>query len=71
MATLVSATFLSIPHHPLVWLVMGMLGALDAAVRAHEPTFNVRFGLRQFLSACGTAILFVAGVYLYLRSKGL
>jgi hypothetical protein len=71
VATLVSAAFLSIPHHPLLWLVIGMTGALEGAVRAHEPTFTVRFGLRQFLASCGMAFLFVAAVYLYLRSKGM
>jgi hypothetical protein len=71
VATLVSAAFLSIPHHPLLWLVMGLVGALDAAVRAHEPTFNVRFTLRHLVGICGAAMLFVVALYLYLRAKGM
>ena len=71
VATLVSAAFLSIPHHPLLWLVVGLVGALDAAVRAHEPTFNVGFTLRQFLGVCGAATLFVLALYLYLRARGM
>lgn len=70
IATVVSAAFLSIPHHPLVWLVIGMIGGLHAAVRTHEPTFEVRFGPRNFAAASGLAALFIAGLYLYLRSKG-
>ena len=70
VATVVSAAFLSIPHHPLVWLVLGMIGGLHAAVRAHDPTFEVRFGPRNFAAVSGMAAVFIVGLYLYLRSKG-
>ena len=46
--TLVSAFFLSIPYHPILWIDMGLVGALYAAIRNHDPNFRVRFGWRDF-----------------------
>ena len=46
--TVVSAFFLSIPYHPILWIDMGLVGALYAAIRNHDPNFQVRFGWRDF-----------------------
>jgi hypothetical protein len=67
---LVSAFFLSIAYHPILWTFLGMVGALYAAVRAHDPSWKVRFGWRDLSFVVGADIAIVAGIAVYLRIKG-
>lgn len=64
--TVVSAAFLSIPYHPIVWIDLGLVGALYAAIRNHDPNFNVRFGARDFALVLVGDILLVSGLKVYL-----
>jgi hypothetical protein len=61
--TLVSAFFLSIPYHPIVWIDLGLVGALYVAIRNHDPTFEVRFGWMD------AAIVFVADIAIIVAFK--
>jgi O-antigen ligase len=67
----VSAVFLSLTYHPILWIFLGMTGALYAAVRKHAPDFRVGFGLRDLMlvSALGTG--FVGFIAVYLKIKGI
>jgi hypothetical protein len=69
--TIVSAAFLSIPAHPLLWVIIGLTGALRSAVRSHKPDFDVRFGPKDLARVCGLAAGFAIFVAVYLRFKGM
>jgi hypothetical protein len=61
----VGTLFLSFNYHFVLWVYVGMTAALWAAVRAHKPDFEVRFGWRDgALVAVGSlgllALVFVA-----------
>jgi len=64
--TLVSAFFLSIPYHPIVWIDLGLAGALYAAIRNHDPNFRVRFGWADFAAVAVGNIAIVASLKIYL-----
>jgi len=67
---IVSAVFLSLSYHPILWLYLGMAGALYAAVRQHDPDFRVRFGIRDLGLVAAFDVAFVTAVAFYLRLKG-
>jgi O-antigen ligase len=64
--TLVSAFFLSIPYHPILWGDIGLVGALYAAIRNHDPNFQVRFGWADFGAVVVGDIAIVTSLKLYL-----
>jgi O-antigen ligase len=64
--TLVSAFFLSIPYHPILWSDIGLVGALYAAIRNHDPNFRVRFGWADFAAVAVGDIAIVAALKVYL-----
>jgi hypothetical protein len=64
--TVVSAFFLSIPYHPILWIDMGLAGALYAAIRNHDPNFHVRFGWRDFALVLVGDIGIVSSLKVYL-----
>ena len=64
--TVVSAAFLSIPYHPILWIDMGLAGALYAAIRNHDPDFHVRFGWRDFALVLVGDIVIVSSLKVYL-----
>ena len=41
--------FLSFAYHYVLWIYVGLSGALYSAVRSHDPAFQVRFGFRDLL----------------------
>jgi hypothetical protein len=63
--TLVSALFLSIPYHPILWIDVGLTGALYAAIRQHNPDFHVRFGRTDIVVLVVGDILIATSLYLY------
>lgn len=67
---LVSAFFLSIPFNEILWTFLGMVGALHATVRAHEPRWRVRFGLKDVALVIGLDTATIAFVAFYIRLKG-
>jgi hypothetical protein len=44
----VGMLFLSYSYKDVLWIYVGLTGALYQAIRRHEPTFTVAFGLRDF-----------------------
>jgi len=67
----VSAIFLSLAYHAVLWIFLGLSAALYAAVRAHEPGFRVRFGWRDVSVILGVDFVLVAFIAVYLRLKGI
>lgn len=44
---IVGTLFLSFNYHFVLWIYVGLTGALWAAVRAHRPDFDIKFGWRD------------------------
>lgn len=68
---LVSAVFLSIAYHVILWMFLGLATALYAAVRRHDPTFRVPFRGRDLATVCAIDVAFVTSIAIYLRIKGI
>ncbi len=66
-----SAVFLSLTYHPILWIFLGMIGALYASVRKHQPDFRVAFRLRDLVLVSGLDVAFIAFIAVYLRLKGI
>jgi O-antigen ligase len=67
---LVSAAFLSIPYHSILWIYVALSGAVYGTVRAHEPDFRVRFGWRDFALVGAIDTVTVGFIAVYVRMKG-
>ena len=67
----VSAGFLSLTFHTVLWINLGLVGALYNAIRMHEPTFRVRFGWRDAGIVAGIEVAIVVAISGYLRIKGI
>jgi hypothetical protein len=68
---IISALFLTLNYHTVLWINIGLVGALYNAVRIHEPTFRVRFGWRDAGIVVALEIALVGGIAGYLRMKGI
>jgi len=67
---LVSAFFLSIAYHTILWIFVGLVGALEAAIHLHAPDWRVRFSWRDLTLVVLADVAIVATVAVYLRLKG-
>jgi hypothetical protein len=59
--------FLSFAYHYVLWIYVGLAGALYSAVRTHDPTFRVRFGLPDLVLVAAANAGIIATVYFYTR----
>ena len=59
--------FLSFCYHPVLWIYLGLCGALYGAVRAHDPDFTVSIGLRDLAAVAAIDAALLAILYLYTR----
>jgi hypothetical protein len=66
----VGTSFLSLGYHPIIWAYLALPGAYYLAVRRHDPEFHVAFGVRDLMAVTGFAIVFLAGVKVYLIVRG-
>ena len=61
--------FLSFAYHYVLWIYLGLSGALYSAIRTHDPGFRVRFHWTELavvaIADCGVIGL----VYFYTRWK--
>ncbi len=67
----VGAFFLSLSYHLLMWIVFALSGALYAAVRTHDPRFQVRFHGRDAAAVLGGGLFLIALLRVFLRFKGI
>jgi O-antigen ligase len=58
---------LSFTYHYVLWIYIGLSGALYSAVRTHVPTFKVRFGWRDLALVTALDGAIVVGVYSYTK----
>jgi O-antigen ligase len=59
--------FLSFTYHYVLWIYIGLAGALYSAVRAHHPSFRVKFGPRDLAAICALDAAIVVFVFFYTR----
>jgi len=66
---LVGAFFLSFAYKDVFWIYIGLTGVLYQAIRRHEPTFSVDFGLRDLgvVALVDLTLLAAIGAYSGLR----
>jgi O-Antigen ligase len=67
----ISAFFLSLAYHTILWIFLGLVGAVYGAVRKHDPDFRVRFGLRDMAAVFAGDVFIVVSLSIYLRLKGI
>jgi hypothetical protein len=61
--------FLSFTYHYVLWIYVGLAGALYSSLRRHDPTFRVRLnGIDLALIACANVAMLVC-VFFYTRWK--
>jgi hypothetical protein len=61
----VGAFFLSFAYKDVFWIYIGLTGVLFQAIRRHEPTFTVHFGIRDlgWVALVDLGLLAAIGVY--------
>jgi hypothetical protein len=59
--------FLSFSFHYILWIYIGLSGALYAATRAHDPSFSVRLRWRDFAVIVAADLALIVVVFLYTR----
>jgi hypothetical protein len=62
--------FLSFCYHFVLWVYLGMSAALFSSIKRHDPSFEVRFGARDFFGVATACALVLVAVGLYTRMKG-
>jgi hypothetical protein len=60
--------FLSFTYHYVLWIYIGLSGALYSAVRAHDASFSVRFGMVDLAAVFAVDLALIGLVYVYTRS---
>lgn len=65
-----SAMFLSLTDHYVLWVLIGLIGALYGATVRHDPQFRVRFALRDLVTVAAIDVVVVVVIHFYTRSQG-
>ena len=58
-------------NKPTIWAYLGVIAAFYAAVRAHEPSWRVRFGWRDLGAVVLIDFVLITGIAGYIRMKGI
>jgi O-antigen ligase len=65
-----SSMFLTLTYHTVLWIYLGLAGALYGAIRTHDPDFRVRFTWRDLVLVTLGDIGLLIFIAIYLRIKG-
>ena len=65
-----SALFLSLTDHYVLWVLLGLVGALYSATTRHDPRLLVRFRLRDLMAVITIDVVLVVGIHIYMRLQG-
>jgi hypothetical protein len=66
----VSALFLSLTYHYLLWILLGLVGALYAATRRHDVRLQIKFGVLDLAVVAAIDVVYVLATHIYTRSQG-
>lgn len=62
---------LSFTWHPVLWIVIGLVGAWYSCIRHHRPDFEIKVTARDFCLIVGAALAYAVVVLpMYLKVKG-
>ncbi|HEY4104116.1 MAG TPA: O-antigen ligase family protein [Polyangiaceae bacterium] len=61
--------FLSFTYHYVLWIYIGLSGALYSAVHRHDSTFRVRLGLKDLALITIVSLAIIVFVFFYTRWK--
>lgn len=59
--------FLSFSYHYVLWIYLGLAGALYAAMRTHDPGFHVRVGFKDLVYVGAIDVGIIGLVWLYTK----
>ena len=59
--------FLSFAYHYVLWIYLGLSGALYSAVRTHVPSFQVRFGVLDLGLVVAADLAIIGSLFVYTR----
>jgi len=62
---LVGIFFLSFAYHYILWIYIGLSGALYSAVRRHDPEFDLKFGWRDLWIVAAIDLAIIVAVFIY------
>jgi hypothetical protein len=65
-----SALFLSLTFHYVLWVMLGLVGALYSATTRHDPRLVVRFRLPDLIAVVTIDVVFVLATHVYVRMSG-
>jgi O-antigen ligase len=61
--------FLSFCYHYVLWIYFGLCGALFAAVKSHDATFEVKISMREYLLIFIADLFLIAVIFVYTKLK--
>ena len=66
----IGSFFLSFTYHQVLWIYLGLSGALYGVIRRHDPKFKVSLGMTENVLVLVGAGGFAVMLKLFLRAKG-
>ncbi len=66
----IGSFFLSFTYHQVLWIYLGLSGALYAVIRHHDGSFKVTLRLSEKVLLAGAAVAFPIIIKGFLRAKG-
>jgi hypothetical protein len=67
----IGSMFLSFAYQHIAWIYIGLSGALYSAVKTHDPDFEVHVGPFDVAGVAAGGVLYLAGLFVYLRLVGI
>ncbi len=71
IAILSGCMFLSFAYHQILWIFMGLAGALYICIKGHDPEFEIKIGFIDFVVVAMVDVVLFVVLNLYLKTKGL
>jgi hypothetical protein len=61
--------FLSFTYHHILWIYLGLSGALYKAIKTHDRDFEIDLGLYEYLGILVGIVVFTVGLFFYTKIK--
>src|SRR5262249_32482350 len=61
--------FLSFTYHHILWIYLGLSGALYSCIRTHDRTFTVEITFWEYVSIFVAMVGFIAFLFVYTKLK--
>lgn len=60
---------LSFSYHYVLWTYLGLSGAFYQCMRTHDPSFEVKVGVREWILVLAADVMVMVMLYFYVRTK--